>query len=61
MPKAAEKVTVDLKERTLFVDGVEFPWHISEEGPIFGPLLGPVREVTITLLAHDVEVIPQSN
>lgn len=32
MPAFPKKITVDLKQSRLFVDGVEFPWFITEEG-----------------------------
>ena len=60
MPKPADLVSLDLKQRKLFIDGEEFPWSISVDGPIFGPLTGSVREVTLTILAYDVEVIAES-
>lgn len=61
VPKIAGRATLDLKQRKLFVDGVEFPWVLSEEGPSFGNLGGAndVRSVTLTFFTEDVEVIPE--
>ena len=61
MPDIAKLVTLDLTTKKLFVDGVEFPWYISEEGPTFGPVTDPrdACRVTLTILADDVEIIPE--
>ncbi|MEV6432589.1 hypothetical protein [Nocardia sp. NPDC051463] len=61
MPDIAKLVTLDLAAKKLYIDGAEFPWWISEEGPTFGPLTDPrdVRRVTLTILADDVEIIPE--
>lgn len=58
MPEVAKKATLDLARRKLFVDGEEFPWHISEDGPQLNDLVSPPRSITLTFYAHDVEVIP---
>lgn len=61
MQKFAGKTVLDLKQRKLFVDGVEFPWVLSEEGPSFNSLgsANDVRSVTLTFFTEDVEVIPE--
>lgn len=60
MPTLAKKITVDLKDQKFYIDGVEFPWFISEEGvDVSG--LGTTLEIpraTFTVLADTVEVIP---
>ena len=59
MPEIAKKVTLDLAKKKLFVDGAEFPWLISKEGPSFGgDMDGPIRRITLTFFADDLEVIP---
>lgn len=62
MPELAKKISVDLAHKKLFVDGEEFPWRISEEGPRLMALTGPdaLPSVTITFYAENVEVIPAS-
>lgn len=61
MPTLPEKITVDLRAKRLLVDGVEFPWYISEDGVTLTSLgdrnAAPV--VRIGLLAETVEVIPE--
>jgi len=61
MPDLAKLVTLDLSQKKLYIDGVEFPWLISQEGPTFNALADPgdVRRVTVTILADDVQVIPE--
>lgn len=61
MPELAENVTVDLARKKLFVNGAEFPWHISEEGPKLGGIMAAneIRSVTLTFYAKDIEVIPE--
>ncbi|WP_029925440.1 hypothetical protein [Nocardia otitidiscaviarum] len=61
MPDRAKLVTLDLARKKLFVDGAEFPWHISQEGPTFSPLADPheLRSVTLTFFTEDVRVIPE--
>lgn len=61
MPEIAKLVTLDLARKKLFVDGAEFPWLISQEGPIFSALADPhdVRQVTLTFFTDDVSVIPE--
>lgn len=61
MPKSAQKFTVDLKQKKLFIDGEEFPWHTSIDGPTITKLgVDDIHEVTVTILACDVEVIPET-
>ncbi|MGI5223047.1 hypothetical protein [Nocardia sp. CA-290969] len=58
MPEVAKKATLDLAQKKLFVNGEEFPWRISEDGPQLDDLVSPLRRITLTFYAHDVEVIP---
>ncbi|MGW4718858.1 hypothetical protein [Nocardia sp. NPDC004260] len=60
MPELPKLVTLDLAQKKLFIDGVEFPWHISAEGPRLNALMTPddLRSVTLTFYTEDVEVIP---
>ncbi|MFE3060664.1 hypothetical protein [Nocardia sp. NPDC059239] len=57
MPELAKNVVIDYEHEKLFIDGHEFPWVISEDGPILNaePDVGPVQ-VTVTLLAERAEV-----
>lgn len=61
MPALAQKVTVDLKQKKLFINGVEFPWYISEDGVDITGLAAnnELAMVSFTMLAVDVEVIPE--
>lgn len=63
MPELAKKVTLDLARKKLFIDGEEFPWHISEEGPVLHDVMtaNSLRSVSITFYAADVEVIPEKS
>jgi hypothetical protein len=62
MPELPKKVTIDLASKKLFVNGEEFPWHLTEEGPRLMALTDPdaLPSVTLTFYAEDVEVIPES-
>jgi hypothetical protein len=61
MPTIAQKVTVDLEHKQLFIDGVEFPWYIAESGVTVDHLLDRSRipVVMVPLEAVTVEVIPE--
>lgn len=61
MPELAKLVTLDLARKKLFVDGTEFPWCVSEEGPTFSALADPheVRSVTLTFFTEDVQIVPE--
>lgn len=63
MPALAQKVTVDLKQKKLFINGVEFPWYISEGGVDIAGLAASdeLAMVSLTLLAADVEVISEGD
>lgn len=62
MPEIAKLVTLDLAKKKLYIDGAEFPWLISQEGPTFSALANPheIRQMTITIFADDVEVLPEN-
>lgn len=61
MPDIAKLVTLDLAKKKLYVDGAEFPWLISEEGPQFTGLAARdrIRSVTLTFFTEDAQVIPE--
>ncbi|QDF17454.1 hypothetical protein SEA_PHROSTEDPHLAKE_10 [Gordonia phage PhrostedPhlake] len=61
MPGVPNKITIDRNQRKVFVDGVEFPWMIAEQGPDVDDIANPHAHpiVTIPILASDVEVIPR--
>lgn len=59
--KVAGKITLDRRRQKVYVDGIEFPWFIAEEGPTLtrtGALRG--RVVDIPVITHDVEIIPEN-
>lgn len=61
MPKLAGKVTIDLQHKRLFIDGDEFPWHISEDG-VDAQELGSrntLPSIVIRVPAETIEVIPK--
>ncbi|MFD7045719.1 hypothetical protein [Rhodococcus jostii] len=60
MQDIAKKVTLDLAAQKLFVDGREFPWMISEEGPTLGGFgEDEINTVTLTFFAADAEIVPE--
>lgn len=63
MPKLAEKVTLDLARKKLFIDGEEFPYHITEDGPQISDLMNhsALRSVTLTFYVKDIEVLPATS
>jgi hypothetical protein len=44
---------------TFEVDGHEFPWLISEDGPSLAVSPGAVPAVTVTILAESVDVMDE--
>ncbi|WP_280479103.1 hypothetical protein [Nocardia asiatica] len=60
MPELPKKITIDLAQKKLFIDGIPFPWPITDTGPQLVDIDHEEGEqsVTITLLAEAVEVIP---
>lgn len=60
MPDIASKVTLDLAQKKLFIDGTEFPYAISDDGVSLSDLGSSksLQAVTLTFFADDVEVIP---
>lgn len=59
MPEIAKSVVLNLKQRKLFVDGEEFPWAISEEGPrLEWEGINSIGAVTLTILADAITVVP---
>lgn len=63
MPEIAKKAVLDLSQEKLLVDGAEFPWIISEEGPTLNDLCAQdaIPSITLTFFVDDVEVIPKSD
>lgn len=63
MATLAQKITVDLKLKKLFINGAEFPWLISKDGVEVNGLASAnaLATVALTLLATDVEVIPEDS
>ena len=58
MPEVPKKITVDLAAKKLLIDGTEFPWLITGDGPqVVWPDLKGNGLVTITIPADGVEVI----
>lgn len=63
MPELAKKVTVDRARQKLFIDGVEFPYFITEEGVQVHDVATKdvIPTVTVTFFADDIEVIPAAD
>lgn len=63
MPSIPQKITVDMKQKKLFINGSEFPWYITEDGVNILGLASnnELATVQLTLLATDVEVIPEGD
>ncbi|HEY9314636.1 hypothetical protein [Williamsia sp.] len=61
MPDVPQKIVVDHEAQKLFVDGEEFPWLITEEGPTINPA-GPdeIPTVTVTLFTAQVEEVDRA-
>lgn len=61
MPDIAKKAVLNLRHRTFQLDGVEFPWAITDGGVTFNDLGSPggIRTATLTIFVEDVEVIPE--
>lgn len=61
VPEFAEKVTLDLQQKKLFINGAEFPWFISEDGVDLLDLGTENRlaSVVVSIPAGSVEVIPE--
>ncbi|WP_280470975.1 hypothetical protein [Nocardia cyriacigeorgica] len=60
MPEPAKTITIDLRDRTLLVDGRPFPWAITPDGPSIGGVRHQLRQVTVTILTRNVELIPEN-
>ncbi|UVF60284.1 hypothetical protein SEA_MURP_10 [Gordonia phage Murp] len=63
MPEVPNKITIDRNQSKLFIDGVEFPWMIAEQGPDVDDIANrnAMPIVTIPIIASDVEVIPRGS
>jgi hypothetical protein len=58
VPEIAKKVVLDKVHKKLFVDGEEFPWHITVGGPdIEQSGIETLGEVTLTFYADSIEII----
>lgn len=60
MTEFAKKITIDEQRKKLFINGVEFPWHVTEDGFYVTRLLAnnEIPTVSFTVFAETVEVIP---
>lgn len=60
MPEIPKKITIDRKQMKVFVDGVEFPWVITEEGPQVQDVASKttIPTVALSIFAEDVEIVP---
>lgn len=54
---ATEPPGEDGIEHVFEIDGTEFPWYITEDGPKIRKPAGSLYEVTITILAERVDAI----
>ena len=61
MPEFAKKITIDQGAKRLYVDGVEFPWHVSANGVEVTGLASrtEIPMVHLAIIAETVEVIPE--
>lgn len=55
------KITYDLNDGTLSVDGTPFPWEITTEGPLMQYLTDRegMCSVMVSIYAETVEIIPK--
>jgi hypothetical protein len=44
-------------EHLFTIDGVEFPWHISDTGPVIVRLINDLYKVTVEIYAEHVEAV----
>lgn len=60
MPELAKKITIDMQNKKLLINDVEFPWFVTEEGFDVEGLLGnnEIPTVSFRVFADTVEVIP---
>lgn len=49
-------ICIDYNAKTLAIDGVEFPYQISAEGPSVGIERG-IGLVTVTILTYDITIV----
>lgn len=61
MPGLAKKITIDRKRKRVLIDGEEFPYFVSEDGPQVEDACNAnaVPVVMLPVLAADVEIIPE--
>lgn len=60
MAEFAERVVVDVPNKTVLINGVEFPWLIQEDGIEVRNLIArdSFASITIEIPAGSIEVIP---
>jgi hypothetical protein len=60
MTELAKKITVDMQNKKLLINDVEFPWFVTEEGFDVEGLLAnnEIPTVGFRIFAETVEVIP---
>lgn len=54
--RLAGTITLDQAKRRLFIDGVQFPYHIGED-PVVDTTAGNIPSLTVEIFADRVEVI----
>lgn len=61
MPNLPNLITIDRKQQKVLVDGDEFPWFITEDGPTVEGADNPeeVTTVTVSIFTDEVEEIPE--
>lgn len=57
MPELAKSVVLNLARRALAVDGKEFPWILTEDGPKLSASHDGLIQVTVCFMAESAEVI----
>lgn len=64
MPELAKNITINLAEKKIYIDGVEFPWLVAEDGPTIDHLPtasnGNLGRVSFPIFADHIEVIPEA-
>lgn len=61
VPHLPKKAVLDLNAERLFIDGVEFPWYITEDGVDVASLLdsNAIPTLSFTMFAETIEVMPK--
>ena len=58
MPDIPAKAVLDQGNHKLFIDGVEFPYMMTNPGPVLSGRPNDLCTVTLTFLVDSIEVLP---